>query len=224
MSRQTILWMGGGAALGLLALAGWLYWAAGTVPEAYRQALAADPDAAAAGSDRMLRDAAAFAGDVKRAGAWEAAFSADDINGWLAVDRVRNHPDALPATISDPRIAILGKEVHLFCRYRGAIRETILSLVLEPYLPEPNRLAVRIIRARAGNLPLPQARLIEQITATAARNKVGCDWRDADGAPVAVFHIPTSAAGEGKLLRLEKLLLGEGQIYVSGTTTRRAKP
>ena len=49
---------------------------------------------------------------LTKAGHWEIRFTADEINGWLAVDLVKNHPNALPPTLKDPRVSIDPNEYH----------------------------------------------------------------------------------------------------------------
>ena len=83
-----------------------LYQGARRVPEAYRKAIEMDPAVLKEASDQMLRRATAPAGDVKQEGRWQALFTDRQINGWLAVDLVENHPGALPQSMSDPRVAI----------------------------------------------------------------------------------------------------------------------
>ena len=54
----------------------------------------------------MLRDIAAIESAVNTPGRWQTTITAEEINGWLAVDMVKNHPKLLPPTFHDPRVAI----------------------------------------------------------------------------------------------------------------------
>ena len=161
--RLSLLIAGGLAVLTVLVLLG-LYWAVRYEPAFYREALEIDPPVLEKASDHMLQQTAALESAVRKKGRWEALFTAEQINGWLAVDRAKNHPDLMPPTWRDPRVAIDSKQVTIACRYQGAWLSSVLSLTVEPYVPEPNVLAVRIVRARAGLLPVPLGRVLDRLS------------------------------------------------------------
>ena len=152
--RRTLLIVGGLVLLAAFLGLG-LYLAAQHEPAFYREAIEIDAAVAEKQSDQMLQRATALASAVKKEDHWEALFTAKQINGWLAVDMVKNHPNTLPPNFTDPRVAIDGRRVTIACRCRRAGVSTVLSLTVEPYVPEPNMVLVRIIKARAGLLPMP---------------------------------------------------------------------
>ncbi len=83
-----------------------LHGASRHVPEFYARAIQADRGAQRDASAVMLRKTAALVSDVGNEEQWKSLFTSDEINGWLAVDLVENHPHALPSTIADPRVQI----------------------------------------------------------------------------------------------------------------------
>jgi len=198
-----------------------LYLAWRQVPDFYLQAIDVDPVRQQRASDQMLQRATALYSDVEKGGRWEALFTAEQINGWLAVDLVENHPRALPRSLRDPRVAIDPQRMTLACRMRRGKTDSVVTLTVEPYLPEPNVLAVRICRARAGLLPLPLDGILDSIRETAGRADVHLRWQQADGDPVALISIPPTHGKEGKPVRIETLRLGKGEIYLAGTTGQR---
>ena len=198
-----------------------LYQGARRVPEAYREAIELDPAVLKEASDQMLRRATALAGDVKQEGRWQALFSDRQINGWLAVDLVENHPDALPPSMSDPRVAIAPDRLMLYCRLRRGSVDSVVTVTVEPYVPEPNVLALRIRRARAGLVPVPLQKVLDAISQAVGRTEMRLAWRQAEGDPVAVITIPPPHDEDDKLVEVESLRLGEGEIYLSGRTQRR---
>lgn len=205
------------AAIGVFAL----YTASQRVPEFYAEALKADPEVQREGSDEMLQQATALAGDVQRPGQWQALFTEEQINGWLAVDLPENHPDAVPPSLRDPRVAITPEGISMGCRFRYGRFESVVSLELEPYLPEPNVLAVRVAGVRAGAVPVPLGNILEKITRAAARLDFPVRWKQAEGDPVAEITIPSPPKEHDTLVRIETLRLGDGEIYLAGTTERR---
>src|SRR5262249_50767297 len=93
----------GACAAAIAAAIGGLYLSCQQMPAFYARALAQDrPTAESAGND-LLHQAANLAGDVRRPGRWQAQFTAEQINGWLAMDAAPNHR-LLPPQISNPRV------------------------------------------------------------------------------------------------------------------------
>ena len=131
----------------LLLLAGggvWFWLAVRHVPHFYVDALAVDPVELKQDSDKMVRRTAALSNDARKEGHWDAVFTADQINGWLAVDREENHPQLIPHEFHDPRVAIHDGQIIVGCRYEGRQMNTVLSLTADVYLQLPNVVALRI--------------------------------------------------------------------------------
>jgi len=202
--------------IAVLAL-GSTYWAARRVPEFYQEVLQAEPAALKQNSDQLLENAAALASSARNEGRWQALFTAEQINGWLAVDVVKNFPELLPPGVSDPRVAIHPGRIALACRYLDGPVETVLSLEGEVYLQEPNVLSVRILRARAGALPAPLGSLLKGISRAADDAELQLRWLQAGGDPVAVIRLQPSD-GERNKIRIEAIELREGEIYLAGRT------
>ena len=213
--RRLLFTLGGVAGAIVLVLLG-LYLAAQHEPAFYRGALELDAAAAEKQSDLMLQRATALASAVKKEDHWEALFTADQINGWLAVDMVKNHPKLLPPNFSDPRVAINGTQITIACRCRQAGVNSVLSLTVEPYVPEPNMVLVRIIKARAGLLPLPLGDVLDRLSQVARDMHLHLTWRHAGADPVAVLSFPS--ADDDRPVSIETLRLGDGEIYVAGST------
>jgi hypothetical protein len=216
--RLVLLIVGGMTMLAAVAILG-LYLAARHEPAFYREAMAVEPAVLEKASDRMLQKTTALAGAVKKKGHWEALFTAEQINGWLAVDMVRNHPTTLPPTLRDPRVVIDPNHVTIACRFEQGGAQSVLSLTVEPYVPEPNVIALRIVKARAGLLPVPLGRVIDGLSEAARRMHFGLEWRRAGSDPVALLSLPES--DDNRPVRIETLRLGNGEIYVAGTTSGR---
>jgi hypothetical protein len=209
-------------ALGLLLAAGLglfaVYQASQHVPAFYEEALAHDPKAAEDASGEMIEQAAALASDMKKGGQWQAVFTAEQINGWLAVDLERNYPDLLPSSLSDPRVAIEPDQMWIACRLERRNLNSVVSLAADAYLAEPNVLALRIRRARAGMVPLPLETVLDKISEKASELDLDIRWRQAEGDPVVEIVMPPPRDEEEKAVRIEALRLAEGKIYLSGST------
>jgi len=197
-----------------------LYRASQRVPEFYQKALQAAPKAQEEASDEMVRQVTALASDTQKKGAWEAVFTAQQINGWLAVDVPRNHPDLLPSSASDPRVTIEPEQIRIACRVSRGNWTGVVSVAVDVYLAEPNVVAARIREARIGSLPLPLKGILDKISQEAAQTGLETRWRQAEGDPVVEVFIPQPRDKDDKRVRIESLQLGEGRVYVSGSTER----
>jgi hypothetical protein len=199
----------GGAAL-------WFYVALHHVPRFYVEAGKLDSTARKSGSDEMLRRTAELASDANRRGRWKQVFTAEQINGWLAIDLVENHPALLPRELHDPRVAIHDGQIIVGCQYEGQV-STVASLEADASLQGPNLIAIRIRRARAGAVPLPLDKLLPQ--AIRALENAGCtvELRQASADPVLLITLNPQTR-RGRTLVLESLSVRDGQIEVEGQT------
>ncbi len=213
-----------GGVLLLVALGGLgaLYWASQQAPAFYAEVVAVDPVDQRRASDEMLQRSTTLVSDIRREGRWEMLVTAEQINGWLAVDLVENHPDALPETVRDPRVAIAPGTLTVACLFRQRATTSVLTLTVEPYLSEPNCLAIRIRKARAGLLPMPLADLLDQAGKAADRMDVPLKWHDEEGDPVATITI-TPSDNDDRQVQIDTLKLTDGKIYIAGTTSRRKR-
>lgn len=203
-------------AAGLAGLA--IYRASQAMPEFYLQALEADDQVQEQASDEMVQRATALASDVKKQGDWKAVFTAQQINGWLAVDMVENHPDLLPSSLSDPRVAIDPERLQVAFRAKRGQWKGVVSLAVDVYLAKPNVVALRIRGARAGLLPIPLRTVLDKITEKVDELDLQVQWLTVDGDPVAEMTLPPPRDADDKEVRIETLELGEGKIYLAGST------
>ncbi len=194
-----------------------LWRASQSVPEFYANLLNSDPAEQRGASDMMIQKATLLTGDVQKSGRWEALFTEQEINGWLAVDLAENHQQSLPQTISDPRVAVESGGLQIACRTQRFGVETIVSVAFDVYLAEPGVLGIRVRRARAGAVPLPLANVLEQIRDLGDRQGFLIRWQQIEGDPVALVRINPVVKGD-KPVVIDTLELAQGEIYVSGTT------
>jgi len=198
-----------------------LYQGTKVEPKWYREAVAVDPVTAREASDEMLQKTTTLISDVKKEGQWEALFTEGQVNGWLAVDLVENHANAVPREVSDLRVAIRPEQVMLSCRFQYGNVRRVVTLTVEPSVPEPNVFALKICKARVGVVPLPLDNILEAVSQAAADADCRLEWRQARGDPVAVITIPPPRDQDDRLIRVETLRLGQGEFYLSGRTQQR---
>jgi hypothetical protein len=198
-----------------------LYRSSQQVPQFYQQALEVTPARQEESSRQMLEQTSALVHRAQQEGAWEATFTAEQINGWMAVDLAKNHADALPPEVQDPRLSIQPDGVSLGCRWETEQISTVFSLQVELYLAEPNTIAMRIRGARAGSVPLPLARILDGIARGAAELDLRLEWLQTDGDPVALIRLPSPQDKHDRQIIIETIELGEGKVYLAGKTVHQ---
>jgi hypothetical protein len=198
--------------------------AARHMPEFYRQALAAPPTQQLERGQQFEEHALALHNQLHHAGRWEVRFTQDEINGWLATDLPAKFPRVLPPGVSEPRIAIDRGVVRLAVHYQRSGVDTVVSLSGQIHLTDqPNEVAIHIVQARAGLLPMPLTKFLNEITERAARADLPLRWTEAQGAPVALLRLPLDLDDtRGRQLVLERLHLGEGELVVAGRTDEQS--
>lgn len=207
----------------VVGLAGWcLYHAARQVPEFYRVALEQPAELQHEQGEKFERQALALHNQAYHDGRWTVRFTEEEINGWLAVELPAKFPRALPPGISAPRVAFEKGRMRLALRLQRGEASTVLSAAGEAHLTaEPNEIAVRIDSMRAGLLPVPLSRFLEEISQRAAQADLPLRWTEIDGSPVALIRLPlASDEGERRRLVLENVSLEFGALAIAGRTER----
>jgi hypothetical protein len=77
-------------------------------------------------------------------------------------------------------------------------------------------LALRLKRARAGALPLPLAGVLEAVSHVVRKLEMPLEWRQADGDPVALVHLPPMRAGKDRWIEIDDLQIADGEIVLRG--------
>jgi hypothetical protein len=203
------------AIVALLAGGTWLYRSLSYVPPFYSQALEATAAELKRSSREMLRRTAALNNDVKRRGKWEALLTDEQINGWLAVDGPKNHPDLIPTQAHNPRVRIVPGRLLAGAEVEGMV-SAVVSVELDVRLTETNLLAVRIEKLRVGDVPWALDQIVDDVVAAARDWGIRVEQTQNDGDPVLLLTMP-GEFDERKVL-LERLELREGEVYLSGQT------
>jgi hypothetical protein len=195
-----------------------LYYASQEVPEFYQQAIKQDHKVQKRASDQMVRGATALASDLRKRGAWQAAFTAEQINGWLAVDLKQNHPKLLPPEVKEPRVEIRDRTATIACRYESNRLSNVFSLSVDVYLSSPDVVAIEIQSARAGKLPVPLGQVLDGISKAAQNMELPLEWRQHNGNPVALLTIGSARDAADRKIELEKIELRKGTLFLAGRT------
>ena len=198
--------------------------AAQHVPDFYQQALAEQftPQYLRQTSDQLERQVLELHNHARREGHWEAEFTEQQLNAWLAADLERKFSQTLPRGVRDPRVKISPDHIQLACRYEDEHWQLVLSLTVAVFLTDtPNELAVRIREVRAGRVPLPLKQVLDAVTTQARQRALPLRWSQEQADPIALIQIPTQAEQHrGREMILESVSLRDGSVLVTGRTGR----
>lgn len=201
-----------------------LYRAAHAVPEFYSAALEADPQQQAAAGDQLEHRVLDLHNSLHDEGRWEALFTDEEINGWLATVLPEKFANLLPKGLADPRVVISPAQAQVACRYEHQRITTVVSLSLRiSVTDEPNVVAVQVGKARAGLVPLPLQDFLDDAAKVARRGKLDLRWSQVEGEPVALIRIPTQHDDyRFREVHIDTIELREGAIYFAGQTGETA--
>lgn len=205
-----------GAVVALLGVALGFYWSLHYVPSFYRQALQADPQQQTQASEEMVAQAMQLSNRLRYDPRWQAEFTQQQINGWLAVDLPENHPDLLPPEVKDPRVWITPQGVYLACRYQTKALDTVVHVLVDAYVTEDHQLALHLRHVKAGAVPLPMNEVVETIGQQASRWNLSLRWAQKDGTPVALVQLPPLK--NNRRVVVDSIRLEEGKILLQGRT------
>ena len=191
------------------------------VPQFYCQALEIDPAAQRQAAERMDRRAMELASNLQKSGHWQMVFTAEEINGWLAVVLPKKFPQTLPAAMADPRVAIEPGGITLACRYGQGSLQSVLSLKIEPYMASPDVLALGIHKPRAGLLPIPLGDMVANVAKAVKDADLDVQRRQSGGDPVLQIGLRPLHGSNRKSVRIEILQLRQGELYIEGTTEKQ---
>jgi len=188
------------------------------VPTFYRVAMATPAEERKQLSDAMIRQVTGLSNGLRRDGEWSAKFSEEQINGWLAYDLPENHGHNLPTSLIYPCVRIEGDTITLAGQYTEGMFPLVLRLSFQASISEPNVLALRLLNARAGAMPIPMARILEKLSLLARKMDADLRWSTHDGSPVALLRIEPSGEDSDQQIVVEQVIVGEGHLSVSGHT------
>ncbi len=156
--------------------------------------------------------------DICNEPTWEAVFSDQEVNAWLAEDLVTHFADQLPPEVHDPRVLFeMDRVVLAFQLNKGGV-QSVITVVARPRVPEGNTVELTIEKIRAGILPVPADNVLDRIIDHARYHGVDVQWQRRDGYPVVVMRYTPNLSRED--VQLEELEIRSGQIRLAGRSDR----
>ena len=194
------------------------YRASQSVPEFYQAALELELEEADEAGEQLEHRVLELQNDLDAGESWRLQLSETQINGWLSQDLPQKFPKLLPSEVKAPRVALEDGKALVACRIETKKFSSVLSLCLTPYLTEePNVVALRISKVRAGRLPVPLGDTLDKITNSARKSGIEVRWGQEDGDPVALVTLPSESPDLKQGVLLEMLEIANTEVTLAGT-------
>ena len=204
----------------VLAIAGgfWLCRAAQHVPNFYQATLDVPIETLETAGDELEAQLLNLHNQVQDENVWQAEFTEQQINGWLAVDLPKLFPQAMTDGMSDPRVSITDDHLLLACRIDDGNIPFVASMDVGIFMTDqPNTVGIRIHNTRVGAVPGLTNLVVDQIRYAAWRSRVRLKWAQQDGDPVALVAVPGTIK-VGREIRVDSITLKEGRVILTGKT------
>ncbi len=205
-----------GVALMLVASIALMLFLLRQAPAFYRAELARAREGQQAASDQCLANLSATASQAQRPGVWRAEFTAQELNGWLAHDLPRNHPELLSEAGSSPRVALEDHRGKIAFEHRGFLT-TYVSLEFDVEVRDERTFAIRFLALKGGAMPLPLGAVVEPLTSVAAQLDQPVQWTEEDGLPVALVTLTNWEAENVQIVLREVRIEAERLVLVGET-------
>ena len=156
--------------------------------------------------------------DIVNEPTWQAVFSDQEVNAWLAKDLVEHFADQLPPEVHDPRVLFEMNRVVLAFQLEKGGFHSVITVVARPHVPEDNTVELTLEKIRAGILPVPADNVLDRIIDHARHRGVNVQWQRRDGYPVVVMRYTPNLSRED--VQLEELEIRNGQLRLAGRSDR----
>lgn len=203
-----------------LPVAAWL--SLGYVPEFYRDVERLPTHQRREQAKQFFAQSMQLRNDIVNEPRWEAVFSAEEVNAWLAEDLMAYFADRVPAGIRDPRVAFDADRITLAFQFDDGPIHSVVWVVARVSVAEENVVALTVEKIRAGVLPIPAERLIAKLDQHAKANGLEIRWQTDHGQPQALLAYRTSSRRRDVVL--EHLEVLDGRLRLAGRSQRGQTP
>jgi hypothetical protein len=167
------------------------------------------------GARRFMAQSLQLRNDICNEPTWEAIFTDQEVNAWLAEDLVTHFADQLPPEVHEPRVVFEVDRVTLAFQLESGPLSSVIWVVARPHVPEANVIELTLEKIRAGVLPVPADRILDRITEHAQSHGLDVHWRrGADGLPIAAIRYTPDTERDD--VKLEQVQIQHGQIRLAG--------
>jgi hypothetical protein len=165
---------------------------------------------------QFLAQSLQLSNDIRNEPTWEAIFSDQQVNAWLAEDLMKHFADQLPPEVHEPRVMFEMDRVTLaFELDQGPVR-SVIWVVAKPRVPEGNVLELTLEKIRAGVVPIPPEQILAKVMERAKAQGLDVTVKhEADQPVVVIRYVPVSGRDD---VMLEKVQVVKGELHLAGSS------
>jgi len=216
-TSRRLLWIG--IIVGIVASIPAGVWLSLTYQPSYYRAMVLQSRAQREGKARkFVAQSLQLRNDICNEPNWEAVFTDQEVNAWLAEDLVMHFADQLPPEVNEPRVLFELDRVILAFQLRQRGVQSVITVIARPRVPEGNTVELTLEKIRAGILPVPTDNVLNRIIEYARSHGIDVEWTRRDGYPVVLMRYAPNLDRED--VRLEELQIRGGQIRLAGRSDR----
>jgi hypothetical protein len=187
-------------------------------PYYYRAMVGLSREQRAGRAKKFVAQSIQLRNDICNEPAWEAVFTDQEVNAWLAEDLVTHFADRLPPEVNEPRLLFEVNRIILAFQLRQGAVQSVITVVARPRVPGGNTIELTLEKIRAGILPVPADHILDRIIEYARSHGVDAEWARKDGFPVVVMRYTPHIARED--VQLEELQIRDHEIRLAGRSDR----
>ncbi|RUL88913.1 hypothetical protein [Tautonia sociabilis] len=189
-------------------------------PAFYRERAQVDRTHRRVEADRFVSQTFQLRNDIVNEAHWEASFSDEEVNAWLAEHLVTHFAEFLPDGVRDPLVAFDLDRVTLAFKYDRGPFTSLVWAIARVQVADDRTVALTLEKIRAGAMPVSPEEVIAPIIHRLQSYGLDVDWRIVDGEPVAfIRYSPSPARGD---VVLERVVILDGRLYISGRSDQDA--
>src|SRR3954463_2648702 len=118
-------------------------------PDFYRAVVRVPREQRTVRAKQFVRQSLQLRNDICNEPTWEAVFSDQEVNAWLAQDLVTHFADQLPPEVHDPRVLFETDRVILAFQLEKGSLQSVITVVARPRVPEENTVELTLEKIRA---------------------------------------------------------------------------
>lgn len=219
MRKKTKRWLWVGIILAIVAAIPLVAWFSLTYQPSYYRAMVQQSREQRQGKARkFVAQGLQLRNDICNEPTWEAVFSDQEVNAWLAEDLVTHFADHLPPEVHEPRVLFELDRVILAFQLRQGAFDSVITVVARPRVPSGNTVELTLEKIRAGILPVPADGVIDRIVQYARYLGVDVEWTHRDGYPVVLIRYTPDLHRDD--IELEEVQIRTGELRLAGRSDR----
>jgi hypothetical protein len=219
MRKKTkrLLWVG--VVIAAMAAAPGVVWLSLTYQPSYYRAMVLQSREQRQGKARkFVAQGLQLRNDICNEPTWEAVFSDQEVNAWLAEDLVTHFADHLPPEVHEPRVLFELDRIILAFELRQRGIDSVITVVARPRVPAGNTVELTLEKIRAGILPVPADNVLDRIVEYARFLGIDVEWTRRDGYPVVLIRYTPNLQRDD--VQLQELQIRTGQLRLAGRSDR----